>query len=105
MSWSALTDNLTKATVKTFGQPVTYQPLSLPAVSLMAIFDDKYQAVDPDSGAIITSTQPMLRVRIADLPRNPLQGDLVTISGVTYRVNDFEPDGGGGAMLLLHKNS
>jgi len=103
MDWSGVTDMITATCVGTFGIPVLYQPAGLSVLSIQAIFDEAYEAIDPQTGASIISTQPMIRVRLSDLPRSPGRGDQATIKGTLYRVNTFEPDGGGGARLLLQE--
>lgn len=87
-----------------FGGAITYTRGATSVPISKAVFDDNYQAVDPNTGAIITSTNPMLGIRLADLPGGEAQsGDTVTRKGITYRVIEQQPDSEGHARLILHR--
>lgn len=86
-----------------FGEDIEYTPSGESSVSAIAVFDNQYQAVDPDTGAIVTSTGPVIGVKDADLPRAPLEEDEVSVRGQSYRVIQVQKDGHGGSKLLLHK--
>lgn len=89
----------------TFGETVTYTPVEGDPVEITAICDEAFQSVDPNTGAIIISQQPMIGIKLDDLEDEPQEGDLVEMRGVEYRVIEAQTDGQAGAKLLLHKNS
>ena len=71
---------------------------------ISGIFDEVFESVDPNSGATIISTHPVLGVKLSDLPTgSPGKGDRVTIRGLTYNVVDNHADGQGGSSLILKK--
>lgn len=93
--------------------PVTYTPVvgSPYSVShrdgmtpLTGVFDEAYEVVDPNSHTGISTTRPVLLMRLSDLQAAPAKGDRVTIrSSRNFTVTKSEPDGRGGALLILHK--
>lgn len=86
-----------------FGVPVEYGRGSA-LVQIKGIFDANYVEVDPDTGAYVMSTGPMLCVRASDLPEGKaLKGDLVTVKEVNYRVLEPKPDSEGGIRLILQR--
>ncbi len=87
----------------TFGEEITYTPKGKPAVVMTGIFDDLYESVDPNTGAIITSQQPILGIRDADLGQTPRQDDQVLVRSILYRVKEVQTDGQSGSKLFLHK--
>jgi hypothetical protein len=98
--WSNAVDGLLAACRDLFGVPVVYTPTGMPPVTITAIVD-----ITPEISAIsatgipISTAQSTLSVRLADLPQEPQQGDLVTIAGESFQVIDYQPDGLGGAKL------
>lgn len=104
MAWDNLSDRMLRTTLSVFGSAITYTRGATSVPISKAVFDENYQAVDPDTGAIITSASPMLGVRLADLPGGQAQnGDTVTRKGITYRVIEQQPDSEGHSKLILHK--
>ncbi len=105
MAWDEARAKAQRKAVDYFGRSIVF----LPSGSVIeyeidkAVFDETYQAVDPDTGAIIQSTDPMLHVKLDDLPSTPGSGDRVRIGDDTYRIVRYEPDGLGLASLYLHK--
>lgn len=71
-------------------------------MEINAVFDRDYQAVDPDTERVISSNQPMIGVRLRDLPAKPCKGDHVVIGEEEFKVIDSQEDGQGGASLFLH---
>ena len=71
--------------------------------SITAVFDAAYVAVELQAEVPIATTRPMLRLRSADLTVTPAQGDTVSIDGVTYEVNDVQPDSSGMHRLMLYR--
>ena len=65
--------------------------------TLTGIFDNDYA----ESGRI-ASANPTFTVRTADYA-SPAQGDALVISGTTYAVRSWEPDGTGITVVQLEK--
>lgn len=106
MAWNDLSDRMLRTTLKTFSDasPITYTRGATAVPISEAVFDENFQSVDPDTGAPITSTNPMLGVRLADLPGGKAQkGDKVTRNSIEYRVIEQQPDSEGHAKLILAK--
>lgn len=86
---------------------VSYLPKDRAGFEVRAVFDNAYQAIDPTTQEVITSTKPMIGVKLADFEEKlakPRQDDKVIIKEVTYTVIDVQPDGQGGASLILHRD-
>lgn len=101
MAWDDLTDGVLGAAMSEFGRAVTYTPSGGVGVEITAVFDSAHVAVDPDSGVPVHMNQPVLGLRLRDLPVAPAQGDGVTVNGTEYVVVDLQVDGQGGARLRL----
>ena len=98
---------LLNVAMKTFGEEITYT--SNPQrgddgepKKILAIFDNEYQQVDPETGVVVSSTAPRIGIRLIDLPKAPKQGDRALIQEKEYKVVEVQEDGQGGAALLLH---
>jgi hypothetical protein len=85
------------------GQSVTYTPGGGAAATVRGVFDRAYQRVEAGE-ADVSSSGPAVFVTLADLGSDPETDDgaRVTVAGETYRIREVQPDGTGGAMLLLH---
>jgi hypothetical protein len=94
VSWDVLEDMLNRAVVTSgTGQTASYTPV--PASQIAGVpctFDLDSYDVDLDGVRIATGV-PEIGVRHADLPRAPLKGDLVTVGGVNYVVNEVRLSG------------
>lgn len=66
-----------------------------------AVFDTAHTAVDPDTGAPVSSTHPVLGVCLADLPSEPTTRVRVRVRGQLYRIHDVQPDGIAGVTIIL----
>jgi hypothetical protein len=88
-----------------FGEPVTYDPVEGDAFALTAVVDLAHAEVSFTDGAPVSTVKPMLGVRLADFPAGiaPQQDDQATVRGTLYDVVDVEPDGQGGAMLVMQE--
>jgi hypothetical protein len=53
--------------------------------------------------SVVSTVGPALGVSLADFPAEPVKGDTLVREGLTYRVDDIQPDGEGGADLILHR--
>jgi hypothetical protein len=86
------------------GGTVLYAPRDgEPEVEVDAIFDAMH--VRADAGiAGVTTSGPAVFLRLADLPSDPDDDDVViTVDGVTYKVREAEKDGQGGVLLRLNR--
>lgn len=70
-------------------------------ITVDAIWDNRF--VQADVGRMGASAEgPQVFMRLSDLPDNPESGDpTFTIEGKDYRVTQVQPDGVGGAVILL----
>lgn len=103
-NWGRAVNRLLGAAKREFGENVTYTPANRPGPSFVVdgIFNEMYQEVD-QGGVVVTSQQPNLGIRLSDFPNPPFNEDKVAIRGFMYKVIDVQPDGEGGAKLLLHQ--
>lgn len=101
--WRNLTDRIIKTTRDTFGETVTYKPKAGGSYQIKAIFDNEYQLVDPDTQATISTSQPVLGVRLRDLQAPPKRGDIVVVNGASYQIVENKDDSWGHSQLVLHK--
>ena len=101
MAWSDRTDRVLVASMREFGQAITYTPVGGVAGSSVGIFDADYQLVALGGDVEITAVGPVLGVRLADFTAPPAKGDAVTIGSASYTVRSVHLDGQGGAKLLL----
>ena len=105
MNWLDLTDTVLKHSTNTFGERVVYWPAEAPSFEIQGVFDAAFISVDPSSGVTIQSTTPRLGVRLSAFQNEPAEGDRVEIRGQVYDVSEYQPDGQGGAVLILHRCS
>lgn len=69
---------------------------------LEGIYDENYAAIDPNTGASIISTKPVLIVRESDIPNGISEDDdRIVIDGKKYCIEDDQPDSGGMRKLYL----
>ena len=62
-----LVDKALKVQMRTFGEDMTFYPKSGGVLKIRAIFDNAYQAVDPDTQEIISANQSMIHVNLNDI--------------------------------------
>lgn len=75
-----------------------------PGVPLaQAVFDTAHISVDPETGAPVSSQNPILGIRLVDLPNNPTNRDRVRARGVLYMINEPQFDGVAGVTITLRK--
>lgn len=109
MTWQNLSDRMLRTCLKTFSDaddvaPILYKRGAATVSLSKAVWDANYLAIDPNTGASITSTNPMIGVALADLPEGKsLGGDTVERKGIVYRVINTQPDSEGHAKLILQK--
>ncbi|MHC1701798.1 MAG: hypothetical protein AB9900_12655 [Humidesulfovibrio sp.] len=88
-------------------EPVEYIPgdVLLESVTLIGMYDEAYQEVDPHSRMPIGSTGPAVHLRSADLPEYPAETDRLVIRSRTFRITLPKPAGQGMTTFLLHEVS
>lgn len=85
-----------------FGEATTYTPAAGQVFTLQGAFLSAYKTVEFQDGAAASTQSPALDVRLSDFPAGaPAPGDTVLVRGALYSVADVQPDGIGGAKLLL----
>jgi len=99
-----MADSVMKKCVDTFTTEATYTPLVGAPVVINTVFNDPYQEGILLDGAPFQTRLYRLGVRKLDLAAYPSVKDKVTIGATTYRVQDVQPDGDAGYVLLLHKD-
>lgn len=105
MSWLDEADALIAEAMESFGEAVAFEaPVMVdPATPFggRGKFDAAHEAVDVGGEAGVSSTTPVLTVRLADFVTAPRDGSRLTVRGERYEVYDPQPDGQGGVKLLL----
>jgi hypothetical protein len=72
--------------------------------ALRGAFDAAGVLVPMENGILQRSASPQLGIRLSDYPSGTTERTTrITVAGVEYQVSDAEPDGQGGATLLLRK--
>lgn len=112
MGWSSMADRTLRKTLRTFRQDLgaLYRRPGFADTPLQdVVFDDTYFKVDTQTGAEVSSQQPVMGVRTASLPPgrdNAKDQILITRFGVDYvfTINDVQPDGEAGTTLFLSKS-
>lgn len=109
MGWSAMADRTLRKSLRTFRQDLgaLYRRPGQPDVVLAdVVFDDTYFKVDTQTGAEVSSQQPVMGVRTASLPtgrNNAKDQVLITRHGIdhVFTITDVQPDGEAGTTLFL----
>lgn len=87
-----------------FGEKCTIYPKdSGGSFEIVGIFDNDYEAIDPDTEQVVSANQPILGVNLFDFEFEIKTGDELKIRNLFYRINDVREDGQGGASLILHR--
>lgn len=88
-----------------FGEDVVYEPKSGGSFSIIGIYNDIYEAVDPDTERVLSSNDPTLGIRLSDLSNPPEKGDIVRLTsrGLVFRVAESREDGEGMSELQLNR--
>ncbi|ONH52808.1 hypothetical protein SAMN04490182_4560 [Pseudomonas cedrina] len=114
MGWASMAQRMLGVSIRAFSEPTAaLDPLGAvywlrdgvaPGVPLaQAVFDSAHVTVDPETGAPVSSNNPVLGVRVIDLPNEPTNRDRVQARGVLYKIHDVQSDGVAGVMLFLRK--
>ncbi len=88
------------------GGSVTYTPTVGAAVVVDGIFTASHTNVDEgNEGGGVSTVAPTCFLTLDDLPSDPKTDTTarLTVAGVDYSWHDVQPDGMGGALLLLHR--
>lgn len=72
-------------------------------VVVPAVFDTAHREIDPNTGSVVSSADPMLGLRIDDLPSMPTNQHQFVVRGITYAVRDVQQDGVAGVLVLLQR--
>ena len=93
----------------TFAEPARWQSGRLGDwVAMTGVYDDAYYPLDPlggddgMGGVHVTTSRPVLGIQLSALAVEPDQGDLIEMRGKMYRIHEVQPDGRGGALLILN---
>lgn len=114
MGWASMAQRMLGVSIRTFSEPsAALDPDGAvywltdgvaPGVALaQAVFDTAHISVDPETGAPVSTNNPILGIRLIDLPNDPTNRDRVLARGVLYKINDVQADGVAGATLFLRK--
>lgn len=114
MGWASMAQRMLGVSIRAFSEPTAERdPLGAvywltdgvaPGVPLaQAVFDSAHVTVDPETGAPVSSNNPVLGVRVIDLPNEPTNRDRVQARGVLYKIHDVQADGVAGVTLFLRK--
>jgi len=114
MGWASMAQRMLGVSIRTFSEPTAaLDPEGAvywltdgvaPGVPLaQAVFDTAHVSVDPETGAPVSSQNPILGVRLIDLPNKPTNRDRVRARGELYQISDVQPDGVAGVTIILRK--
>ena len=103
MSFYAAMDRLAGAIVKHLGEDdlILYRKGDGATVSIRGVFDDRYQAIDPETGREVSVEDPRVFIRASEFGGKPERGANVLARGGTYTVSDVQFDGNAGYVLKL----
>jgi hypothetical protein len=102
--WSELVDGMDRACIEFLDDnEILYAPAGGAAVPVDGAFNENYQDLDGGEAGF-AGARPMVFCRVADLPEDPDQQQLgsMTINGVAYRIAEVRKNGQGAVRLFLH---
>lgn len=97
-----MTNNVMENCVRVFGETVSFKPKNGSSFFVRGIFDNESELIDPATGAVVISNQPLVGFKNSDLNQRPNVGDEVTIRNLVYLVVETMEDGQAGTRLRLH---
>ncbi len=103
MNFANLVSSAHDTIKRTFGEEVTFEPLSGGSFVVLGIYNDRHTFVDPDTEQLVSSNIPTLGVKLADLTQAPSKGDVAVVRGKRYVVRDNREDGEGWLHLFLYE--
>lgn len=86
-----------------FAEEVEYRPAIGDPYDIVVLWEDSYEAVDPDTQVAVQSTGPRARTPQHMLESEPGPGDVLVRDGVSYSVAQAQPQYSGVIDLYLHK--
>ncbi len=109
-SWLDRADRVQRANVRALGDPISYTPAGGSEITttpegseLRGVFQAEGALVTLETGMLQRTNVPQVGVRLADFDPPASVGGLITARGTTYRIDDINPDGEGGAVLGLSR--
>jgi hypothetical protein len=104
MAWD-LADLANVAVEQTFKTSITYTRSAGGVSTFDAVFDRDFAAVDLGPAQVqLANRSPVVDVRLSAISFMPVVGDELTADGLEYVVEAVEPDGLGGARLILSES-
>jgi len=106
MAWSDTADEINRIGVGTFGESVTYSPADEDAedYEIDVVFSREYIEERAGQKAGVSGYRTVAGVRVADLEATPRRGDQIVRGSASYNIIDYQPDDGGGAVLVLQES-
>lgn len=102
MTWATSLARMTEVVRDTFPTSANLLPRAGGAYAITVVFDEAHTLITPDQdGIMVSTTEPVATVRLADLPVVPRVYDSILIDGTTYRIARVSPDGSGMTALAL----
>ena len=98
-------DSVLKKATATFGEECKFFPKEGGCFVLNGIFDNTYEAIDPDTEQVLSGNQPALGVNLNDVKFKLKQGCEVELRNTRFKVSDVQKDGQGGAVLRLQRKN
>lgn len=105
VDWAGMRERAHGIAQDTFGTAVTYHPQSAASFAITGVFLDEHTEHDETGNSAISTVSPVIDVQLSKMATNPQIDDELVIDATTqrYRVIDAQPDGQGGARLLLEE--
>jgi hypothetical protein len=106
MDWDEIRQDITDIGIETFGKSATskfFIPKAGGSIPIDGIVTRDWVEVQMGAGLPVSGMQTVMDINLAQLPAMPVAGDKVVVSEVEYKIMDCQPDGGGGARLVLQK--
>ncbi len=106
MNWRGLTDLIMETSRDTFGEPITYQPLVGPPLTMTGIFEEITDFSQLNSSAEIEGAIAMVDFVTKDLSFKPTKRDTIFVNatGKSYKIAKPEFDGWSRHRLYLKVN-
>jgi len=98
------TDDILRTSTRVFGEEIIFYPKTGGVFKIKGIFDNAYQAIDPDTQEVISANQATIGINLNDIPSNEIiKGDQFKVRNIQYRTVDSQEDGQGGTTVLIQK--
>lgn len=91
-------DDLAKSDLDVFFNPDETYPAvwtveGMAPVSMDVLFEENYQVVDPDTNAVVMSSQPRMECRVDEMPAVVGDFDVVEVKGERFTIEEIQGDG------------